>query len=454
VKRRVTFALPAAIATGVAAVAAGCAQIASLGDAPVVVSPDAQAGTAAGGSSGAGFAPSACATDTLNAGAASCQACVTSQCCAQAAACSEDPGCAGYEQCLLPCGGDYACRSRCYIEHPPSSPRAANLDACLVARCAQPCQVSCGASSYTEPASGDGCHACITEQLCGAATACLSDPACSRISQCTATTSSLDHIFACAEGEGDGGAGLFTSYLNAGIACMGRCGIGSYWECLAHPSVEPSVENMDLTLEYTTNPTNTGPALPVAGAAVRACPVDQLGCPQPLASGVTDAHGDVRFQLSAGLAGVSAYFVMDGTAGALPLHEFFEFGFTVKRVTLGVAAYTPDQVQGAYAFAGDGGVPQLPGRGTLQVVATDCHWAPAPGVSVVATGIDEQTTELYPAGGTATATGLTGQAYFLNAPEGPLSVSVVLPGVGIIAHDVHVLVQAGAVSVVFVHPNP
>src|ERR1700761_2212681 len=53
----------------------------------------------------------------ISPGTVTCGACIQSNCCSQAGACAASSGCTAYESCLLPCGGDYACRSRCAIAH-------------------------------------------------------------------------------------------------------------------------------------------------------------------------------------------------------------------------------------------------------------------------------------------------------------------------------------------------
>lgn len=98
------------------------------------------------------------------------------------------------------------------------------------------------------------------------------------------------------------------------------------------------------------------------------------------------------------------------------------------------------------------GSEQLSGTGTLLVLADDCRWTPAPDVAVTATGMGESGVTYYLTGSDA-GTGTPGAVFFLNMPPGWKTLTMTVPGMGVVASDVMVFVRAGAASLITLHPN-
>lgn len=425
------------------AAAAGCAEIAGLGDSPVVDARD--------GSLATWIAAAACTAPTFDAGNASCQTCLQSQCCAPAAACAQTPGCSLYEACLIPCGTDYACRARCSIESPPASNLAANLDTCLVSRCSSECGVNCGSASYVEPDAADKCQDCLSSKACTQAMTCFTDPACSEVSQCAGTALTWDQQLACGLADPDA-ASTYLGYIAGGITCSVACGVGSYWECVGKVPYIPPAPKTDVTVNYVY--LRAKAYVPLVGATVQACGLGTQGCATPVGMGTTDAAGKVAFTFTSdGFFSFDGYLAMHAP-NTLPLLTFLQTGIVVPRVVLNEAAYTPDDVTTDYLNAGITYDPkdQL---GIVRVVAQDCHWLPSSGVVVDITGMGPKSVRFYPGdGGGFARAGQAGTADFLAMPPGLVKITVTAPGVGVIAHDVPVLVQANAVTFIAVHPDP
>lgn len=446
-------------------VVAGCAQLAGLGGPPGTTAPVDAAPEVAAPEADAGHrlvppdatpVAAACETD-LDAGSAECQACISQQCCDLATACMAEPACAQYEQCLVPCA-DYACRSQCYAASPRlSSVVAAQLDACLVANCAAACQVSCGTASYTPPEAGDACHQCIAEGACKTADACFTNVGCSEVSQCAATKATIDQKVACVEQSEAGAAALFADYLFAAesAGCAAPCAIGSYWACLAEPFYPPfaSSNQTALTLIYST----VGSAKPVANATVRSCLPDLADdCSQTVASGTTDVTGRVTLDLPAtgmppGWVGFSGYIRMSAP-GFVDSLQFLEFPLAVAQVGFTETVDTPATLANFYAHYP--GLEMMPGRGTLFLTVTDCHWLPAPDMTIVVTGAGPDATIAYNTPSTS-ATDITGAAFVFNAlPNVTITVDVLRADGTKVAHGLQLFAVPGGVSTLAVHPNP
>jgi hypothetical protein len=432
-------------------VGAGCAQIADLGDAPTM---DAGAGRDGGapstmprdsGPTSGDAADAGSIACGISAGSAACAGCVSGQCCSQAAACAGDPQCSIYEDCLVPCGGDYACRARCFIASPPASPLAAALDQCLSKSCDEDCDVQCGISmGYTEPDAAQACNECLTSQGCTAARDCFDDLACTRVNQCAATAVWLDTELACVTPDAAGVA-TFVAFLgDAETPCLSAC-IGRYWECVKAPTVPLGSPPTTLA---TLQMTPAGAKTPLPGVSITACQGGALDC-QSIASAVTDEGGAATLTIANPPAGFVGNLRMSAP-GYVTTMQFLEFGLQAPAFTVAESLFSTAQLQTLYSVAT--GSAQVAGTGTLAVFADDCRWTPAPDVTIDATGTSQATVRYYP-DGSASAAGPTGTAFFLNMPPGWTTLSVTAPGLGVVARDVVVFVEEGSVSLITIHPN-
>jgi hypothetical protein len=389
----------------------------------------------------------------IAAGTVGCQGCMAAHCCSANAACADSGTCTDYENCLMPCGSDYACRAECLISHPPEALAIANVNSCVATNCAAVCGVTCGMTdSFAEPDAADTCASCLSMVPGGCADweACEKDPECSEISLCVANCTTQDCQSACGYGH-DAGAARFVSTLLDSVKCLGQCDIGSYWECVG--GFEASFIQADetvLTLALTTDGSAAG-----AGIDVVACPsTTDRGCLHPVGEQVTDADGMVTFTLPAhapldGYAvGFDGYFAISGS-GVVPQLTFLEFPLSEPAASITVPLANAAALQTVYEQAN---VVPSTDAGFVWVFADDCHWLPAMGVTVRATGPGGASLAVsYDQG--ATVTSLFGAAYVLNAPLDDVTLEVDVPNVGQVVSSVSIFTRPGGVSSIVLHPN-
>jgi hypothetical protein len=427
-----------------------CSKIAGLGD-PVVVSPleeDASVGDGNDGGSGGS--------------AAACGSCAASECASPWDACRASTACSPYEDCLLACGGDYACRSGCLVSRYTNAPEIPALDQCVAARCSEACGLTCATPSvYTEPDAAVACQQCLNTSACAPATACSSDLACEQITQCTLGCATQDCFLACGTAPGDD-AGLsdFVAYVASAERCAGPCGIGTFWDC-ASPAMPPISETGQtaLTLSFVRFPDLD----PLVGATVKACVRDDVPCANPVvAPGITDASGNVTFTLvTGGPFGFGGYFDVSSD-GIYPSLYFLKDPLSVPSVTFPeILVPETSAVTGVAGLYASVGATPDPSRGVVELEVTDCHFSPASGAAVklvdAEAGVEASTPFLYFVNGqlstTATSTNGSGYAVLLDAPVGvPLTVSMTPPG-GTHAMSTETLfARAGTWSYLLVRP--
>jgi hypothetical protein len=291
--------------------------------------------TGDGGTAGADADVQACG---ISAGSASCAACIQATCCPQAQACAGSSACAAYEDCVVPCGGDYACKARCLIAEYASAVEIPEMDQCVAKGCATQCGLTCDTTaSYAEPDAAAGCQQCLTANACPAATQCQTNLECQDVAQCENECESLDCFWGCGEGR-DAGAQLFYAYAFGLAPCAGACSAGEYWDCpLGSGLAVSETGQTTITLNLVVAP--DGKAL--AGASVKACDLGDTACTAPVVPpGTTDAQGNVTFVLPAfgSLEGFLGYFDI-ASPSTYPTLYFLQSHLSVPQVTVPAVPY-------------------------------------------------------------------------------------------------------------------
>jgi hypothetical protein len=389
----------------------------------------------------------------LIAGSSSCAACIQSECCGQASACATNSACTRYESCLLPCGADYACRSRCLIADLASAAEIPPVDECVSAQCGAQCGLACGSTTtYAEPDAATACIQCLVNNDCSAAQTCGSSLECQKAAQCGLECTSEDCAHACLEGN-EAGVDDFSSFAFGLTKCLAPCGLGNFWECATAPPLITSFEQTTITLNFVALPSGRT----VAGALVKACDVTDVTCANPVVpAGVTDDAGNVTFTLpKIGPFGFWGYF--DISSGSLyPSLYFLRSPLSVPTVTFPeVFLPEPSRVQDMYSALG---VPPDATRGVIEIQAVDCHFTPAPNVTARAAFADAGAGLAYFSNGsptldpTASATDGTGFAVLVNAPTGSPTTITLTPPSGRPTSTVKLFARPATWSTMLVRP--
>jgi hypothetical protein len=394
---------------------------------------------------------------TLPVGA--CQSCVAAQCCAQASACAGDPACRGLESCLLGCDSDYACRATCVATHVVGlQDDVPTLDTCVAASCESECGLICGtSSSFSPPDAAQSCQDCIAAHACEPTLACATSLECELTGHCAFGCSTPDCTAACLSRAG--GADVFTSTaIEVGLPCYSLCGVGHYWQCVgqvAWPVAKSTTQSATLTL-WDPNANHGG--APLSGLIVKACDAADPSCSAPVAQATSNESSQATLSLPAIPApgfGFRGYFDVESPSGlTLPYLYFLSFPLSEADARLTLPIPYAIDVQQSMALVN---VTPDPARGHIAVVADDCILINAPGVVVTADGVDGETREYYFSAGqpsaTATATDITGVAYFYNVAPGQYSLHVTPRDLGRASSNVRVLVRKGALSLVTALPT-
>jgi hypothetical protein len=393
----------------------------------------------------------------LQAPAGDCRTCIATQCCNEANACASDPQCAPAENCLLGCGGDYACRARCVQTGPfDKTTNSPVFETCLATHCNDACELKCGMSgSFTDPDAAQTCEDCLG-QNCGATATCTGDLGCALTGHCVASCSTPDCRTQCLDG--DGGALFIGQAIHAGLQCLQQCEIGSLWACVgtvAFPLAE--LGDSDVTLTFNDAQTNAS----LQGILVKACPSgpDQQ-CTNPVSMGTTGKNGSVTLGLpmvQSTTFGFSGYFDLTMPVQP-PLVQhylyFLSWPLSVQHAKLSLSLYSPSELQNLLkipSYTPD------PTRGMLEAEAFDCLTIPAQNVTFVAQNADDKTLTVYQQGtylnAAATATDRSGTVFFLNAPTVPIKVEATPIPLGRVSSIANVFVSPGALSIVQAIPT-
>ncbi|HEX8790340.1 MAG TPA: hypothetical protein VF765_05260 [Polyangiaceae bacterium] len=426
-------ASPARMACAVLLVA-GCRQIVGIEDQPP----------------GSGTAQvQSCASFSV--GAAACNACMTSSCCAEEQQCAgEDAGqCSALVACFAQCkSGDAACASACRSQF-SGDEAAAALRSCEASHCAQACGVdSCGGYVYQSAA----CAACGAAQCCTLARTCEEDAECARLTACEEACSATDaDCFALCElahpsaVDEERALGACTS-----AHCAASC-IAPKWQCLEHPPTPPASPAVSVTLFFGDYMSKGG----IPGLALRKCDIDDYLCDgsptTPLAT--TNGYGQATLPLPAGFSG---YIEVTGTSYG-PFLLFLPH--LSSDVQIGPIYLPNGTTVGDVEFALS--VTQDTNKAIVIVVVGDCRNAAAGGVSLGITPNDG-TTPYYFVGTLpsrkATQTDATVAAVggFFNTQQGAqaLVISATVVENSLTYPPRTILGRAGAISYVLMDASP
>ena len=445
-------ALALAASTVVAAVA--CRQLVGIGDEP----PQSLAAGADAGDSGAAGDATDAGSPLVYSGA--CGSCVDASCAGQAAACAASASCVPYASCLAACNGDATCRAQCTAAGlaPAASPELDDLSACLVASCAGPCGLACGALAgyYATPDAAAACEQCQVSNYCDAETTCASAPTCHAFVRCVlGCQGRYDCLQACYE---DDSGAVDTYGYDYGLgSCTTICGMGRNWECAGRVGwPAPAGTSSTVTLVM-----NGALGASAAGLDVSFCS-GPVGCGAVGPPGVTDDAGTVSLQVpTPSYRGPTGFLrvVSPDDAGAqavVPESSHWGFGLSEPSLTLYTTAYSPAIID---ALAAQLHVSLDPSRGYVLAVVWDCLHYPGIGVQVDCSGCDSETVRAYQqaTGGyslTATATDSTGGVIFGNVPSVPVDLIATPQDLGKPTARVTVQVQPGTLTIVLMSPTP
>ena len=435
-----------------------CRQLVGIGDAP----PGGVAVDAALPETG-----SAPACGLAYAGEA-CEACLGSQCCAEATACAGSPACAALQGCQGACQGDPTCRAQCVVQEGFGTDVATPaLDACLVTRCSGPCGLLCGAVTDVLPVdAAAACQSCIVANICEPMTACAADPGCQSIVRCVFSSHTFDTQGSCFgdAGAGDAGAGdaadtdgpsyTFGNAAAAIQSCTTPCAIGSNWSCLGRftwpvqtaPSITVTATFSDLVNSQ-----------PLVGATVKICGSADRTCTSPFASGQTDDAGVVSLEPPAHAGGWENGYFDVSSPTSVPEVVFWSAPITQPNAVLpSVGTATLTEVTNEAMAVGFTLDPTL---GTVFVMGYDCNLNGAVGLQFSVSPTDPSTKLFYFGNNllsaTQDSTNRSGRAVFVNVPaQTQLVLDATPKGSSTRAGTTGFFTRPGAISWVMLPPTP
>ena len=433
------------VGIGALVLVAACRQLVGIGDRSVAAGVDAGSDAAA---CGLAFPPGDCRT------------CMEAKCCSTGSACAAAPACAGNEECVAACGADEDCVERCQLTHPAGAVAAVpSLDTCIASRCANECQIPCGAHTglVASPDASAACGTCIAANACSMAASCGTSLACETLYRCEVACPTLDCATACEFD--DAGTTAFQAY---GAALLGSCAVdcelGQNWVCAGHVSW-PEPKSTKLAIDAVV--ADVLASTPTANADVKLCAKNDQGCLQPLDDQTTDTTGAVHLHYSltnTTQGGLDGYLLITSTAIA-PSLFFWGFPLSEPLATFGIKISTVAATS-LPVFLSTIGANQAPGHGMAFVGALDCSHNPAVGARVtIVSGSDANTKIFYGVSGgaafstTATGTDSSGVALLVNMPAGPVQIQVANAS-GLVVSQVSFLVIDGAAEEVVALPTP
>lgn len=355
-----------------------------------------------------------------------CAACMDAKCVTEAQACHADTSCDPEFDCLLDCGDDGACRTRCDNFYSRTD-AVIDVNSCRERNCAAECATNCGSLSYDAP----DCDKCVHTSCCEIASACAKNPECLRLEVCR--TNCLAGSTTCppdCEAQHPDGAMDFGKWNDCTQnTCAQACVSGNAWSCLDSTIVWPkprtlgkitfSVTVVDLLLE-----------VPFARTMVKACQRNDPLCAVPLGQAMANDDGLVELTVPGGSKGFDGYLDItggdsSGGDGGTPSPIFPSIWYPAPPIISG-------GWRGRVQFPSATEIPLLagfvfttidPARGHFAVNASDCNFSPAPGVTLTAKSADDKTSPFYFLNGnpdtTAKATdGVSGIGGFVNLPPG------------------------------------
>lgn len=199
------------------------------------------------------------------------------------------------------------------------------------------------------------------------------------------------------------------------------------WGCMNEEPPEPLPP---ATYNVTFHAQSIANTMPIAGVPAKLCRKINPACPEPEATGVTDANGDVTFQIPSNLAAFVAFDKFDETLPQekwgdewVPANYFINPNVT-SDMTIAVQMATFQLLNILTLLVEK---PQEPDRGTVLINVLSCTGAGAPGVVYKADRADDLTIPFYVEGSVPnalrTSTNTDGFGGFINLPPGIVAVS-------------------------------
>jgi hypothetical protein len=378
-----------------------------------------------------------------------CATCSKAACCSEERACRDSTHCAALYDCLGPCQADPACVAGCVGEHPNDDAGVA-LASCQARNCLADCASCAGGLTTSNPA----CDECARTKCCEGVAACIEDPACTEIVQCTANCAESGCFNRCILDEGldQSGSpedlrvsGLVFGVLNCvAFGCPAACQRGTAWDCVGNFNWPLAKEDTIELLVFA----NDAFGAPVTDVTVSACDPIDVDCANPLASSSTlDERGGFVLTLPTNTSYFRGYIQIDGP-GRIPTIHYFNEPFLSDRL-VGVLSLSPEQLDG---FAATLDVTVDPNRGQLDATAYDCLDALGTGVQFdVGSSFDATSVASYGPNNTST---VDGRAQLGNLVVGGTTIIATLEQTGEPIAALNVNIRPGTLTTVRLSAAP
>jgi hypothetical protein len=391
-----------------------------------------------------------------------CAACMDAKCVTEAQACHSDSSCDPQFDCLLDCGDDGGCRSRCATFFTRTE-GVVGITSCREKNCSVECATNCGSLNY----SASGCDKCVHGMCCQAAINCAKNPECQRLDICR--SSCLAASTTCppeCEAQHPNGADDFAKWNDCTQnLCAQACVSGNSWSCLDSTIVWPkprtlgkikfSVTIVDLLLE-----------VPYAHVSAKACARNDPLCSFPIDTATADENGLVELTVPPGAKGFDGYLDLtggdsSGGDGGNPSPIFPAMWYPSPPV-LG------EGWRGRRQFPSEQEIPLLAGfvgttidpmHGHFAANASDCNFSAAPGVTFATSLSDKGTASFYFLNGnpdmSAHATdGVSAIGGFVNLPPGFAAITGDSTAAGKPLGQVQFTIRAGTFTTGSFAPQP
>lgn len=196
---------------------------------------------------------------------------------------------------------------------------------------------------------------------------------------------------------------------------------------------------------------------PVEGLTLTACSPLDFECSQPIATGTTDANGDVEVPVYSGFDG---YLMGDAPDSYPEMVPALMYVFPPPVVDDPIEIDEPLHVTASGEVDFMSQVLEMevkPELGHILSLALDCQGRPAAGASLKIDIVSTDTVPYYMNGSlpsrVLTETGSEGEAGFINVPPGLITVTTTVSGVGKVS-QLTVLVRAGYITYLPLAPSP
>lgn len=297
------------------------------------------------------------------------------------------------------------------------------------------------------------CLACTDTKCCAEGTACGANAECKAMRDCyVGCNRESKCLDACIAAHPDGDKADLAFSTCRRTSCASDC---ASWACLGSVTwPAPTVATAELTL--TLNEFRTG--MPVSGATVKVCKLDDAACASPTSTGTTGADGTVKVTVNTAPSGVDGYFEISSPdlVTILSYVRFMDPKQFIVDGTLFPIVFSKDTFATLAAF---GDVTPDPARGHVGFLSRDCSSTSAPGVSASLSTADASSKLFYitPDGlpsSTITETTTAAFGAFVNVPAGATKITGTLAATSKKLGSVDVQVRAGAFTTVNLVPSP